>query len=135
MSTAKKRLLQYSITTGVCAIITFVLLIIKGVFNNPETKELMKYFTDSFFAVGIICAAFGLLVFASNGGAFDMLVYGVYRFLTLFKKNHTDVKYQTYYDYHIAKAERKKTEFLFMVIVGLLFVGISMIFLIFWYQY
>lgn len=98
-------------------------------------KEMMRYFTDSFFAVGVICAGFGLLVFASNGGAFDIIVYGVARFFSLFKKKPNDVKYVTYYDYHIAKAERKKTEFLFLIIVGLVFIGISMIFLAQWYQY
>ena len=109
-------------------------MIARGAFNNPEQKMLMQYFTDSFFAVGVITAMIGLLIFVSNGGVFDMLIYGVYRFITLFKKDHMKVKYQTFYDYRVAKAERKKSSFLFLVIVGALFVGISMIFLVLWYQ-
>ena len=130
----KKTILQYLITTIVCSIITFLVLIARGAFNNPEQKMLMQYFTDSFFAVGVITAMIGLLIFVSNGGVFDMLIYGVYRFITLFKKDHMKVKYQTFYDYRVAKAERKKSSFLFLVIVGALFVGISMIFLVLWYQ-
>ena len=135
MGTLKKKILQYSITTVLCAVITFIVLVVRGIFKNPDTKTLMLYFTDSFFSVGIICAAFGLLIFVSNGGVFDMFIYGIYRFITLFKKDHTDVKYQTFYDYHIAKAERPKTEFLFLIIVGAMFVVVSMIFLILWYRY
>ena len=135
MSKTKRRILEYSITTAVCAITTFIVLVIRGIFKNPGMKDMMLYFTDSFFSVGIICAMVGLLVFVSNGGVFDMLVYGVYRFITLFKKDHTDVKYQTFYDYRVIKAEREKSEFLFLIIVGVVFVGISMIFLIQWYQY
>lgn len=134
MSTLKKRLLQYGITTGVCLLITFIYLLGVNIFTSTDLKQNLKYLTDAFFTSGIISLSFGLLVFASNGGAYDMIIYGMYRFITLFKKDHSDVKYPTFYDYHVAKAERKKTEFLFMIIVGAAFILISCIFLIFWYQ-
>lgn len=131
----KKKILEYSITFFICALLSFILLVVKGVFENPETKALMHYFVDSFFVSGILCLAFGLLVLASNGGAFDLIIYGVTRFFSLFKRDPTKVKYKTYYDYHIARAERKKTEFLFLIIVGSIYVIASMVFLCFWYQY
>ena len=131
----KKKILEYSITFFICALLSFILLVVKGVFENPEAKALMHYFVDSFFVSGILCLAFGLLVLASNGGAFDLIIYGVTRFFSLFKRDPTKVKYKTYYDYHIARAERKKTEFLFLIIVGSIYVIASMVFLCFWYQY
>ena len=134
MSTLKKRLLQYGITTGVCLLITFLYLLGVNIFTSTDLKLNLKHLTDAFFTSGVISLSFGLLVFASNGGAYDMIIYGMYRFFTLFKKDHNDVKYPTFYDYHIAKADRKKTEFLFMIIVGAAFILISCIFLIFWYQ-
>ena len=135
MSRLKKKILEYSITTVAAAIVIFIVLLIKGIFKEGlEAKEIYLYLTDAFFAIGIIVAGFGLLVFAANSGAFDMLVYGIYRFFTLFKKKPHEVKYETFYDYHIAKAEKPKTDFLFMLIVGLVYIGISMIFLYNWYQ-
>ena len=130
----KKKILQYSITFGVCAIISFIVLVIRGVFSTRDTKELMRYFTDTFFAVGVLCACFGLLIMVSNGGAFEMLVYGVSRFFSLFKKNPNKVKYVTFYDYHVARAEKEKPQFLYFIIVGAIYVGISLIFLYQWYQ-
>ena len=135
MRTVKNKILQYSITFLACAIIIFIVLAIRGIFRNPGMKDMMLYFTDAFFSVGIICAMVGLLIFVSNGGVFDMMVYGVYRFITLFKKDHTDVKYPTFYDYRVMKAERPKAEFLFLVIVGVVYVAASMIFLALWYKY
>ena len=136
MGKIKKKILQYVITIAVCSLITFIVLALRGIFNSPEPKQVAHYLTDAFFAVGIITTMVGLLIFVSNGGVFDMLVYGVYRFITiLFKKDHRNVKYNTFYDYRVAKAERPKASFLFLIIVGLIFVGISMIFLIQWYQF
>ena len=134
MSTVKKKVLQYSITTGVCSVLVFLLLWARGIFKNPTAVQLYQYLTDSFFIVGILVAMIGLLIFVSNGGVFDMLVYGIYRFITLFKKDHTNVKYNTFYDYRVAKAERPKASFLFLIIVGVVFLAVSMIFLIFWYN-
>ena len=131
----KKKILEYSITFFACALLSFILLVIKGVFDNPEMKTLMHYFVDSLFVPGVLCFAFGILVLASNGGAFDLIIYGTIRFFSLFKRDPTKVKYKTYYDYHIARAERPKTEFLFLLIVGLLYIAVSLVFLYFWYQY
>ena len=131
----KKQVLRYSITTGVCAILVFLIVTVRGIFSEGlETYKVFHYLTDAFFAVGVVCAGIGLLLFASNGGAFDLLVYGISRFFSMFKKDPNKVKYHTYYDYHIAKAERKKTAFLYLVIVGLVFVALSLLFLYFYYQ-
>ena len=44
------------------------------------------------------------------------------------------VKYKTFYDYRVAKQETKNP-FGYLVIVGLIFIGASMVFLILYYQY
>lgn len=129
-----KKVLEYVITFVVCSIITFIIIACKGTFSAPDTKTTLHYLVDSFFVVGVICAAFGLFVMASNGGAYDFIVYGVTRFIAMFtKKGKT--KYETYYDYHIAKAERQKSSFFYLIAVGSLFIIVSLILLAFWAQY
>ena len=131
----KKQVLRYSIATGVCAILVFLIVTIRGIFSEGlETYKVFHYLTDAFFVIGVLAAGVGLLLLASNGGAFDFIVYGISRFISLFKKDPNKVRYKTYYDYHIAKAERKKVEFLYLVIIGVVFIALSMLFLYFYYQ-
>ena len=56
------------------------------------------------------------------------------RFFSMFKKNPREVKYETLYDYKVAKAEKPKAHFLYLIIVGGAFILISIIFLILWDQ-
>ena len=131
----KKRILEYSICVVVCAILTIILIATKGTFTEGDPKTVYKYLVDSFFTVGVIALSFGLLVVLSTWGAFDFIVYGVYRFITLFKRNHKDVKYESYYDYRTARAEKDKPEFLYLVVVGAVYIAVSLILLIYWYKY
>ena len=87
---------------------------------------------DAFFIPGILCAAFGGLVFIHNLGFFDIIFYGIMRFISLFKRNPRDVKYETFYDYHVARAEKPRADFIYFLLVGFVFVGISIIFLFVW---
>ena len=130
----KKKILEYSISFVACAVVTLIVLAIRGVFTETDLKTIYRYFSDSFFTVGVICAGFGLLVAVSNWGAFDFIIYGFMRFISLFKKDHNDIKYKTYYDYSIARAERQKSEFLYLIIVGAIYIIVGAIFLYPYYQ-
>ena len=123
----RKKILEYAITIFACSIIAFIFIAIKGTFSAATPRIAYHNLTDGFFIAGVLCTSLGLLVFAGNGGMFDMLVYGISRFISLFRRGKA--KYHTFYDYQIAKAERPKAEYLFLILVGLAFIGISMIFL------
>lgn len=129
----KKTILEYSISFGICAVLTLILIAVKGTFTLTDPQTIYHYLTDSFFTTGVICAGLGLLVVLSNWGAFDFLIYGFIRFISLFKKDPNNIKHPTYYDYHVYRAEKDKPEFLYLVIIGFLFIGVSMIFLSLWY--
>lgn len=147
MSTVTKRILQYSITTVVCALLTFLLAIAFGLFTDLET--MVKTYGDNYvnetakvfhilcsasFVVGVLTACIGGLVFIDNGGFFDIIFYGMYRFFTLFnfKKHPNEIKYPTFYDYHVAQQQKPDTDFLFLVIVGVFYIALSMLFLYLW---
>ena len=130
-----KTILKYTITFVSCAVLTLVYFLIFGLFKQTDTKEFYRILINGFFSVGIIVACFGGLVMVANAGAFDFIVYGIGRFFSLFKKNPNDVKYKTYYDYRVAKAEAQedRESMLFLIIVGLIYVAISLIFIPFYY--
>ncbi len=62
-----------------------------------------------------------------------MLVYGVGRFFDLFRRDMMKVKHKTFYDYRMAKQDRK-LGFGYLVIVGLAFLALSGLFLWLYYQ-
>ena len=128
-----KTLLKYGITTIIG--LAFAALIIFGgdVLNQESTKDVIELVVNGFFVPGVVIFGIGLLVVASNGGTFDMLIYGTKKFIDLFRKPHNRRITDTFYDYRKAREEHKG-EFLYLVLVGLGFIVISLIVLIFWYQ-
>ena len=144
----KTKILQYTITLGVCALLSFGLACWLGLFTNWEVLKAKaegwswRYYDDysknmfvwcnATFSVGILCFGFGLLFILSAGGAFEMLVYGIRRFISLFQRDPSKIRFKTFYDYHMYRSGEPKRSFLFMVIIGLLFVGLSMMFMILW---
>lgn len=105
----------------------------KGVFAQTDPATIFHILCDSFFAVGTVITCFGLLIFSTNEGTFDIIVYGVTSFWDMFRKKSVR-KYETFYDYRASHAE-KKLRFWFVVISGLIFVAISLIMLYFYKQY
>ena len=124
-----KKTLPYLITTAVGAVIAIVIIFAKGIVNQTDTVAVMQILSDAFFVPGVILAGVGLLVFASNGGVFDMLAYGTLLFFNLFRKDMSKRKYKDYYEYRQAKKEKKRG-FAFMLLVGLAFIAVSAIFII-----
>lgn len=130
----KKTILEYSISTGICALLAFLIMVIGGIFVYEEQFRIYALICDGCFISGIIFVCLGLLFFVYNNGFFDILAYGFMRFFAMFKKNPREVKYETFYDYRVAKAERPKADFMYLIIVGVVFIAVSIIFLILWDQ-
>jgi len=129
----KGKIIRYLVVSSICLVATLIILLSKDVFHQTEPKTIYHILTDAFFVPGVVMTAFGLLVFATNEGTFDMLAYGVRRIFVLLKRNPQDSKYKTFYDYREAQRENKH-QFGYMIIVGLLYTLISFIFLILYYN-
>lgn len=106
---------------------------LKDIFGQTEPTMIFKILCDGFFVVGMLLVCIGLLIFTSNEGTFDGLVYSVKSFVDLFRKPEMK-KYKSYYDYQAAKRE-KKTPFGFLLICGLFFIVVSLAMLYFYYLY
>lgn len=123
-----KTIYKYLITGGIGLLIAFAVAVSKNIFFANELVDVIEILIDSFFVPGILLFCFGLLVLATNGGTFDMLTYGMARFISLFRKDHNDVKFKTFHEYTLAKHEENRP-FGYLVIVGLIFIIISIIFI------
>ena len=121
---------------------SFILALVAGIFL-PYEKVIDKFswqdatdllvrmhiLTDATFVSGVLIFSVGVLVVASNGGAFEMLVYGVRRFISLFQKDVNKIKFKTFYDYHVYKSSEPRHSFAYLLVVGAAFIAISGIFL------
>lgn len=118
-----KSLTKYGITLFIGFSLAFLIVCLKDIFHQTETVMVFHILVDAFFAVGVVITSAGLLVFSSNEGTFDMLVYGVGCFFDQFRKV-SKRKYETFYDYRTARSE-KKIKFGFLLISGLILLAIS----------
>ena len=133
---------RYTITSSICIVFSFVYAAIAGIFS-PYEEVIAKFhwedatdllvrmhiLTDATFVSGIVMFGIGLLVVASNGGAFEMFVYGMRRFISLFQKDVNKIKFKTFYDYHVYKSNEPKQSFAYLLIVGGAFIALSGLFL------
>ena len=122
----KKEIRNYLITLGVGLCIAFLAISLRGIFSEDDPKEVMKYLCDGFFISSICVGGLGLLVFCSNEGAFDMIVYGLKSFLGFFMSKR-EKKYDSFYDYRVEKA-KNKIRMGFILYVGIFLLLIAVIF-------
>lgn len=123
-----KKVLYYLIPFLICAIIVVAFLAAQGSFYKTG-KGLILDLCNAFTVSGAMMTGVGLLIFVTNGGAFDMLAFGFIKLIDLFKKDLTKVKYRTYYDYHKVQKEKKRS-FLHLLLIGLGFLIVAVILLI-----
>ena len=124
-----KKLLSYIFTSLFGLIVAVLILVGLGTFAQTDKHIIFGNLSDAFFVPGVVIFGLGALVFASNGGAFDMLRYAVIKLFDLFKRDLTKVKFRTFYDYREAQKEKNRS-FTFMLIVGAAFLVLAAVFLI-----
>ena len=131
----KTKLLKSGIAVAVGAIIVIIIMSAKEIYTETDIIQVMSILCDSFFVAGVVLTCAGLLIFVSNGGVFDIFAYGFHMFINLFRRDVTKRKYRTYYDYKEAKKEARKEKkgMGFLLIVGIIFIVISVCFLIPYY--
>ncbi len=128
-----KSLRKYLITLLVGFLFVAGILYSKDFFAQTDPVKIYHILCDAFFVVGVVFTGFGLLIFTTNEGTFDMMVYGVRSFFDLFRKN-PDKKYPTFYDYRTSR-EEKKLKFGFLLICGLFFLAVSMVMYLLYLKY
>lgn len=128
-----KKIWKYLITALVGLVVALLILFCKGTFNKTAVLPVLADLSDAFFVPGVLLLGVGTLLFASNGGAFDMLAFGIMKLFDLFKRDLTKVKYRTFYDYRQAQKEKKRS-FAYLLIVGAAMVVVAAVFLIVHYN-
>ncbi len=125
----KKNILPYLIPFVIGLIVFIGIISARNIFTEESTKEIYRILSDGLAIPGVVITGIGLLVFLSNEGAFDIIGYGLILFIGKFKKNVSDRKYETFYDYKLAK-HANKNSFAHILLVGLFFLALGILFTI-----
>lgn len=129
----KQRIVPYAIAAAVGLVIAVAIMLGKNIFAETDAVKVMQILSDSFFVPGVLLTGVGLLVFVSNAGLFDMLAYGVHLIYDRFIRDVTKRKYRTFYDYKESRKDKKK-DITSLLMVGIVFIILSVVFLILHYQ-
>lgn len=124
-----KKWVKYCIAAGVGLVVATILIFARGIIEAEDLNTATKIFCDAFFVPGAILCCVGLLVVISNGGFFDIFGYGFILFISVFQKDVKKRKYKDYVEYKKVKNENRPNLY-FVLIVGTVFIAISVVFLI-----
>ncbi len=128
-----KTFVKYLITFGVGAVLSFIVMNSKDLFSQTDLATIYHILSDSFLVSGVLLGGLGLLVFVSNEGVFDILIFGTKQFFGFFRKAKTQ-KFADFYEYKEARAQ-KKLKFGSILVCGAFYVLLSVIMLILNKQY
>lgn len=134
MSEARKvKLIQYGVSFAIGIVITVTFLVQKDVLSL-QGKELLRILGDAFTIPGLLLVFSGLLVWLSNEGSLDGITYVVsYAFNRLIP--NAAHKGETYGEFLERKHGKKPAGFAFLLVTGLVFLAVSVVFLVLYHQY
>lgn len=96
-----------------------------------------RFLSDGCFVVGLLMTGVGLLTWVSTTGFFDMLsygvIYGVRAVVGLFGGSRKPND-QTFYDYKMAKEEKRGAAQYAILVSGIVFIALSVVFLMTYYR-
>ena len=128
-----KKFFDYFIPTIIGLMFVILICCLKNVFKLETSKEVFHVLVDAFFAVGCVIFCLGAIAYSSNKGAFTMLGYSMKRFISLFSKKMDSSISRSYAEYRAQKLDNPKPV-LHLIIVGTVYIAISLVLLIFYYK-
>ncbi len=128
----KALLIKYLISFALASVITVVVFALQGFFTDDAGVN-MQILADGFCVSGGLMSMYAGLLFASRQGALLGITFALrYTLLTFIPGGRA--KQELYKDYRERKmAEMKKSTELHVLLTGLLFLAVGIIFTVIWY--
>ena len=126
----KTNILPFLIALGAGTALAVVIALLRGMGSGNTTAMNAGIMSDGFFIVGVLAAGVGaLMAIAGKTDFFDMLSYGSKSLLKLIP--FTRQKHQTFYDYKLEKQAKRKEPKWFLLLAGLVLIGLAVVCLLF----
>ncbi len=123
----KKKAAGIAVTFLAGLVIALAVAATRGLFTAGESPEIQKIVSDGCFVASVCLIGFGLLLFAGNGGTFDMLAYGVKSVFSVFQPAKKRKNRETFYEYR-TRRQAKKKPFALLIVAGCGFLVLSLLF-------
>ena len=130
-----KTVLKYGITIVIGLLIAIGVCDLQNIFSVLEPLRICKILCNAFFISGILLLGVGILVFISKEGMFDGMSYYAGRFMLLFSPKYDEKRKTVLSYYEYKKAKNRETGSSFILITGLGFLAVSLVFLGLFYYY
>ena len=133
MKSYKKTLIKYSVTTAAASAVAVLSLYLGGYSTDISAVEKYKMLCNAFTIPAILLIMLGCLVAISTSGFFDMLSYAFSRAAHAFIPGGRKAD-ETFADYKEKKAEARFSGYSFLIVVGLAFLIVAIVFMILFYR-
>lgn len=126
-----KKMLPYIVTLAVAILITLLVSRYEEsvlALSSPSINfSLKRRICDGFFVSGSLILSFGGLIAIAEHGGLDAIRYAFYRMKERFVHPRVEERDNDgYYEYVKSREERKKAPFLHFVVIGALFIALSL---------
>lgn len=123
----KNKIIQGVIASLIGLVIAIAVYFIQ---TSTDTLDVLVAVSNGAFVSGIFIAGIGLLVVISGDGLFDILAFGAKNLIYLFTPKKLKSDRESYYEYSARrKEERKNNNPWIIVIIGGIYIAISLILL------
>ena len=126
--------IKYVVTFIIGFLMAYAVFSYKNLLEATNTPDIIMILSDGFLLPAVVIGGFGILLLVSNGGAFDIFIYGFGTFReTLKRKVDRDPNFPgTYFDFK-EEREKKVSVAHFLVVGGICLILAAVLNGIFYY--
>ena len=131
---SKKNWLKWLITLAVGLVLSGAVAVWQGFSTDAPAALMARSLSDGLFVAGLMFSGLGALVWVSSTGFFDMFSYGFHSLLVLFSVLRRPEDHVSYYDYKLAKDQKRGKPMHHLLAVGVWLIALSAACLYLYYQ-
>ena len=123
----KNKIWAYGTYFAVSMIIFIVAASVWNLFSQTELLQIIRILADAFFLHGVMFVGVALIGWIGSKGTFDIFSFSMRNLFSMFKKE-SYYKNASFYEYRREKDENRKPFNLPMMVVGLAFLALGILF-------
>lgn len=123
----KNKIWAYGTYFAVSMIIFIVAASVWNLFSQTELLQIIRILADAFFLPGVMFVGVALIGWIGSKGTFDIFSFSMRNLFSMFKKE-SYYKNASFYEYRREKDENRKPFNLPMMVVGLAFLALGILF-------
>lgn len=123
----KNKIWAYGTCFAVAMIIFIVAASVWDLFSQTELLQIIRILSDAFFLPGVMFVGVALIGWIGSKGTFDIFSFSMRNLFSMFKKE-SYYKNASFYEYRRDKDENRKPFNLPMMVVGLAFLALGILF-------